>query len=871
MWARSVRQHQKDHSTCVPGPCSERVWKESIQVLQARLVHGNVTTCLCSVEPTRDAEARWRPTNNTLQKAAADAQFRLDTSGMSTGPNSTKKMKRRTSSADGAPAEIGIPTAPKRQRVSRACDQCRAAREKCDGIQPLCFPCASQNRQCSWEEPKKKRGVQTGYIRTLELSLGWIFDKIAGSEEALHGLLTHEGGQGRALLLGKDTAAGNRLHRRWRKSIVHQEIDKVLSGGDTTSTKAEKTSPADESDSSGEELEQPLKEKLLLAQDALPPSGGLDETTMTTALEADVRRGGTANDRGHSVDGPTEAGLNIHHRKAHRIEPSMSRWATLPANCWRLLDVYFSYSHCWFPILEKGLVHKACWSYPAEGPYAAGDNYPGSSSHAELWAALAVAAYQEDASHSEHGHGDAEGQMKPDEIYHAARRLIPSENGTFETRHVNALLLLALVDIGRRKYTSSWILVGTATRIATALNLQSRPVDTGSRRPYHTYMACFILDTLLAVRLGQPPHLRAGDVPTTGPSGEDDQDEWDLWTPCQGFGPVRSSAPSPRSPAHSMSSFAAFFGIHRIHCAMIFDPDRATGQNELYLAQVQHTIGGNQAQRPFVKFITNGNVPPYHLPSIYLLRLAFLCCGSQTQVYSDSLPSTVLQCAEEHILNFGAAIPPLFPLYLDLLSRQYNPDHLKGETRDRWKKMQAAIDSVWPSHEAQPKSPTIHKPPDSTASYAQQLQPNILYPVASALPAAIQQLPTPSTHYADTPADQAPNMVGGDVYHDNSVSSMMGFPNGSRTRQPIPIMNHPNANPAGTGQYDLSDLSPQQFPLHGRPSFSSATFDYDAILDDIASLDRADRMGDPQFMANLGFAPGSDLTELLAHDFTGMS
>ncbi|KAH6645506.1 hypothetical protein BKA67DRAFT_113957 [Truncatella angustata] len=760
---------------------------------------------------------------------------------MSTGSASTKKMKRQPTHADDVPAEAQVPPAPKRQRVSRACDQCRAAREKCDGIQPLCFPCASQNRQCTWEEPKKKRGVQTGYIRTLELSLGWIFDKIPGSEEALHGLLTHEGGQGRALLLGKDTAAGNRLHRRWRKSIVQQEIDRVLSGGDTAPSKAEKPSPADDSDSSLDDAEPPPKEEGSAAHDRASLIAPMTETAT-----------GAVPDMQH-----TELAL----------EPS-SKLVKLPSNCWRLLDIYFSYSHCWFPILEKGLVHKACWSYPGEGLDLTDTNVPRSGSHAELWAALAVAAYQDEGTQAPTMYDESEAQMQPEDIYDAARRLIPGESAAVEPRHVNALLLLALVDIGRREYTAAWVSTGLATRIALAQDLQSQPVRNGNRRPYHTYMACFILDTLVATQINQPPHLRASNVSPIAPCGDDDQDEWDIWSPCQGFGPARPSGSSSRSPAHSMSSFAALFGILRVHCAMVFEADAE--QREPYLIQVQKAIGGNPARQSFVNYVTNGGVPPYHVPSIYLLRLIFLCCGSQTQVYCDSLPSTVLQCLEEHMLSFGSAIPPLFSLFMDVLKRQYSPDLLKGDTRDRWKQIQSSIDSVWRPRHSQSTSPVAHKPPDSATSYINPHSTNVLYSAATSMPAVIQQLPTPSSHYADTPAEQAATMIGGDIYHDTSMSAMMSFPMASRSRQPVNLMDQPANGPAAS-RYDLADMSTQHFPLHGRPSFSSATFDYDSILDDIASLDRADHMGDPQFMANLGFAPGSDLTELLAHDFTSIT
>nr|UOF75596.1 Q-system transcription factor [synthetic construct] len=120
------------------------------------------------------------------------------------------------------------PARSKRQRVSRACDQCRAAREKCDGIQPACFPCVSQGRSCTYQASPKKRGVQTGYIRTLELALAWMFENVARSEDALHNLLVRDAGQGSALLVGKDSPAAERLHARWATSRVNKSITRLL-------------------------------------------------------------------------------------------------------------------------------------------------------------------------------------------------------------------------------------------------------------------------------------------------------------------------------------------------------------------------------------------------------------------------------------------------------------------------------------------------------------------------------------------------------------------------------------------------------------------------------------------------------------------
>lgn len=747
--------------------------------------------------------------------------------------------------------------APKRQRVSRACDQCRAAREKCDGIQPLCFPCASQNRQCSWEEPKKKRGVQTGYIRTLELSLGWIFDKIPGSEEALHGLLTHEGGQGRALLVGRDTSAGNRLHRRWRRSIVHQEIDRVLSGGGGDAPpgrpgRPPQPAPAESSDSDGEPAKTETKEV---------PTDQIPAATTTTADEGTPRAGPS---RGHPHDGAPESCPDT--QADPTAPPGPARLVRLPSNCWRLLDVYFSYTHCWFPVLEKALVHKACWSYPVDGLDLTGDR-PNPSSFAELWAALALAAYQEEANQRECGQAHAEGEADPEEVYRAARSLIPPETAPHDASHVNAILLLTMIKIGRGELSAAWILAGLAARVALSLGLHLRPAPGASQRHHHSYMACFILDTLLATRLGHPPHLRADDAEPILPA--DPQDDWEIWTPCSGYGTPRPPGASSRSPAHSVSSFAALHAIHRIHSDLTFGPGPVTHREEPYPARVRRAMGRTQGQQPLASYVTGGGTPPIQVPSAHLLRLAFLSYGSQARAAPEPPPAAaVLQCVEEYILRFGCAVPPLFPAYLDLIAQRYGHDLLGGDLRERWRKVEVGVRAVWTHHEPQSQP---HLSQRSTALPYQNPPAGTLLRGTTHPHAMIQQLPTPSSLYADTPTDQTSAVIAGDMYHDPTGPGMLHFPDPSRPRQSIHVMDHIGLPTSGTAGFELSDASPQQYPAHVRPGLGGAAFDYDSILDDIASLGRVDRMGsDSQFMANLGFAPGSDLTELLAQEYTGI-
>ncbi|GKT92379.1 quinic acid utilization activator [Colletotrichum tofieldiae] len=125
------------------------------------------------------------------------------------------------------------------------------AREKCDGVQPQCFSCVTLSRQCTYNVAPKKRGVQTGLIRTLELALVWLFDQVPGTEEKLAGLLAQEGGSGQSLLLDKDSDAGNRLHKRWRRCRVHKDIDRLLSGKDGVSPRQDTSGDDSDAEADG--------------------------------------------------------------------------------------------------------------------------------------------------------------------------------------------------------------------------------------------------------------------------------------------------------------------------------------------------------------------------------------------------------------------------------------------------------------------------------------------------------------------------------------------------------------------------------------------------------------------------------------------
>lgn len=148
---------------------------------------------------------------------------------------SQSQGKRRLTSQDGT---------PKRFRVSRACDQCRTAREKCDGNQPVCLPCVEAKRDCTYTSVQRKRGLQPGYIRSLETTLAFIFQNNPEIETSVQAQLSQEN----SVLLTRGTKESNRLHKSWTKSKFCRAITKILSGEHINSEDEKLPSSDDESE-----------------------------------------------------------------------------------------------------------------------------------------------------------------------------------------------------------------------------------------------------------------------------------------------------------------------------------------------------------------------------------------------------------------------------------------------------------------------------------------------------------------------------------------------------------------------------------------------------------------------------------------------
>ncbi|TLD31581.1 hypothetical protein PspLS_01901 [Pyricularia sp. CBS 133598] len=774
------------------------------------------------------------------------------------------------------PSSTQTPAPPKRQRVSRACDQCRAAREKCDGVQPQCYSCTSLSRACTYTIAPKKRGVQTGLIRTLELTLAWVFENVAGSEDALAALLSNESRRASGLLLDKGNEEGIRLHKRWRKSRIHRGIDRLLSEKDGAPPRVTE-SPAD----SDGDIQPSVPDRNTEDRDMHPagPAGPPRATGSTTPATV----------------------VNL---------PAPTPLVSLgKSNYQRLLDVYNSYTTCWLPILDQETLLKTASTYPADGLILE-SQLPSNGSHAELWAALALASFQNAHSSAEHTV-----EMPASEIYTVARALIPSSEHTdLNKSHLKALLVLSLVQFGKQNTHAASHLVGMAVRLALQMRLGGHTEQVNSQTSENQLLlaVCFSLDTLLAQLSVQPSHLTSHSVmPHIAPS-QDNPAEWAHWLPCTGFG---YSEPGNANLGHKQS-------VQPTKCFdQLFQFFRVLGQqSDLHSRFSKDGVEGGTVDlvrclAPEYSFCNSlvGSQVTASLPSAYFVQAAFLSAslvlspnGASSRV---SLLWGLMEVVETFMSRFGTCgTPPLLVSFMRLAANEGRLDCLQENDKRRWGSLLQALGDIWSSKNEERHPRTLPLPiplprplPQSQSQSQPQPQPppqpqpaqqehvqernhqNRSTPtqgqaiVQPPLPPPIDdrtRIPFLNTHhpgpiqptnprFGPFPMPQPSNLG-----HESQPSSMLPYHGpmhlgnpGNIPRNMVPSTNGPRM--MDHGMHNATTLG-----MQARQHDSNKGLDYDAMLDELAAADCNDTLDtDPAFMTNLGFAPGYDLDEFLRKGF----
>lgn len=680
------------------------------------------------------------------------------------------QQKRRSATQD--------PDKPaKRTRVSRACDQCRVAREKCDGGQPTCSTCLTSKRGCTYTTNPKKRGIQPGYIRVLELALATLFQQNPENEKYLNDRLAREGLS--SLLLSRDSKESNKLHKQWRKTRFNRDVDTLLSGGEPPRHDSDPPSPPGDGDNSDVDepalapsiVNEPLNQ--VLPYDLVSPQPPIQQAPVLSQQ-------------------PTRDSLLI----------------TLPNDCWKQIEIYFTYTQCWLPICEKHDTLKLSYSYPATGMQLSFDT-PDSGSHAELWSILAVASIYESTNANSTSH-PVQGSMTPKQLYDVARSLIPSELGSFDLGHVKALLNLAIFSIAQSLTEAAWFLVGCASRVLENVDQVSLIPST---RRMHVFGGCLVLDSMLALQLGRRPYFRKSDIEQLGRIDEDGLEEWQPWS-----GGSSASLQQSRTPLLAFSSFR-----HLLDILDILVTNELASASGLPIQDIIQRLGDwKAALPPKLDYLQSEITPTPPTPPAVLLQLTYHCTALSIMPKQPWL-QRILELLEPSPNRLSLTnLPPVVHCLMGIIKR-HSAHFLSDQAlHTRMQKLQTDIDRTWRKTIPDIRSPPLH----------------------SRQSIAVMQMSTPQSLSGSHAIGQASGA------NDTRVAGAQG--SGS-----IPDVLAPT-------QQIESFLNASRV-AQPDPRYPDIPGDLESFFDDLASLDSTNKLeNQPQFMQNLGFAPDASMADLFS-------
>ncbi|OOQ88142.1 hypothetical protein PEBR_14042 [Penicillium brasilianum] len=454
---------------------------------------------------------------------------------------------------------MSSPRPSKRQRIYRACDQCRRRKSKCDGEQPVCKICHAANRTCTYQTGGGRRGLPSGYVRSLEITLGLVLQNVPGGESTVFGLLRDARGKGNFLKSGQ----ADHLVTVWRKSRLSQDVNQLLkpdheeAGHDGSDWDPVETRDQDEN-----------MEDLVAA----PIDFGSNEPMIIQTIQEPFQS-----------------------QRASQTTPKGVNWL-IPENTPDLVDFYFTYTHCWFPILERRELLRAMHT-TGNRPITSA-----TSCNLVLWAVISYTSILR-------GNHDVR-LPSPSAIQLSIQEQLLAEPRSLDLGHIHAILIFVLTQISLGNIHHAWTLVGQATRLLAGLPLTARKT-----RFRHTFNGCVFLDTILSALLGRTPCLSSNEQLEEGLVEDDDVDEWDAWSA------TRSNSVNggriSTAPLRALSSFNIIQQLMQDLSKILYQP-MSNFQLEDLLDSLRERQGVILQDRPYNR--QNANNPPLlvlHLASAF--------------------------------------------------------------------------------------------------------------------------------------------------------------------------------------------------------------------------------------------------------------
>jgi hypothetical protein len=663
--------------------------------------------------------------------------------------------------------------------------------------------------------------------------LAWSFTNIPGVEDGLKQAL-HDG-KTQVILSGKDIEGSNKLHRKWRRSLICKGIDRLLSGSALAGGHVEETDAISEDDEEDNQMPPSTTDANLLTPVSQPTSNFADAQS-------------------RHVDGRTLPETE----RIHSIPYDTSK-LKLPDNIWRLFDIYFNYTHSWLPIVEKHDVLKITYSYPHDGIDISSIS-SGSGDHAIIWTILALASIQEASCTTSSLLAPTATSYKSSELLKISKHLIFLEQDQVELGRAQALLLHSLMQMASCHFHAAWIMLGQAVRIVllldnTLLSTSSNPQRAPehlNQRIRHVLLGSFILETLLSTNLRKPPMLNSHQLERLSPLPEDSLEEWHPWEGCVGFGSQTLASSTARIPSHTLSIFNQLSKL------------TATLSEHLADSRVITAAAGSSILPRLDQWLAmlppdcmlNLDSNPQLTPQKLSLHIVFQCIAA-----SFGLPHEQhFACAEmvgllerfTHLYG-EAAIPPVLPVLLTMVTKDGQLDNLPSNVRQAIANKISTLNGIWIARYERRKSENSTTPTANTPS------------VTNPEPATSNQ----ARPAADVPMNRNPgdtNWIGIPFASPSSTSLTQQFSTHNLADTSSIAETNTQSQPRSTAiqsnvPTDMGFVDTDQLQRYN----SVGSLDLDALFDDFDGPERANTQ--PQFMQNLGFAPGADLTDILASDY----
>lgn len=427
----------------------------------------------------------------------------------------------------------------KRQRVTQACHRCRRKKYKCDSERPTCSTCRSSHSECTYGTVAKRRGLQSGYVRAVEVLWGLVFKRIEGSQLAVNDLLVNlsniispSPNDASNNDIGSDRA--DDLLECWRNSGVPSAIESMLDGAFTTNQIG-----------MSQDLENQINLSLTSVRNwSLPQSDLLQGTPPQVLSPPPIAQ----------TLQPTAAGVISDTAYPPENTSSIQQTALLPLpSDWHsLTQIYFTVEHSWFPILERHALFRIAYHYQDESDAQNTLDDRQRGDYAVLWAVLALGEI-----HSSGTSSPRAAHFKSQSRYFLDRDPVQNDYNTY----AQAFLLWSMIHMGCNKLVLARSMLAQALVFCTAAVRES-----SERRCGLTLSGCFVMDALMALATDTRPLMSVDDLHASVPCDESGSDEWEPYVDkfgIQGF-PVSSSSGTPAVPSRISSTFNHLLQLFRI-------------------------------------------------------------------------------------------------------------------------------------------------------------------------------------------------------------------------------------------------------------------------------------------------------------------